>query len=211
MIKSNSTLCIENELIESIQNNQQNQADITKLYKLFTPFIKAVIIKTSFYPSEIDTEELSHVIFTKIFYQIDKFNTEKNPYPFIKTITRNFFIDLHRKNKNIIIESLETVQKSGPLFNSKSERFLEDNPEQIIVRKERHLELYKVLDSLERHNRELIEGFYFEEKSINELADENNISNNSVSVKLLRIRAQMKNIYEKMEKKCGEMPYFIAK
>ena len=101
MIKSNSTLCIENELIESIQNNQQNQADITKLYKLFTPFIKAVIIKTSFYPSEIDTEELSHVIFTKIFYQIDKFNTEKNPYPFIKTITRNFFIDLHRKNKNI--------------------------------------------------------------------------------------------------------------
>ena len=106
---------------------------------------------------------------------------------------------------------METVQKSGPLFNSKSERFLEDNPEQIIVRKERHLELYKVLDSLERHNRELIEGFYFEEKSINELADENNISNNSVSVKLLRIRAQMKNIYEKMEKKCGEMPYFIAK
>ena len=59
MINSNLYCCLENELIEAIQNNQDNQSAVSKLYILFVPFIKGVIIKTSFYPNEIDVDELA--------------------------------------------------------------------------------------------------------------------------------------------------------
>jgi RNA polymerase sigma-70 factor (ECF subfamily) len=185
----------ENKLISLIQNNQYTQRDVSKFFALLLPLIKIQVNKYGFNLRNVDVDELSNDIFVKVFYKLEQFNPEKgNVFSWAKTIAKNSITDLFRKQKASKCQSLDLMLENG--FNCEIKGDY-TTPETEIIRKEQRKELHSYLEKLTGINRELFFGFYFENKSISELAIEYAFTCNAVSVRLNRLRSHLKNAFEK--------------
>ncbi|MDR0745505.1 MAG: sigma-70 family RNA polymerase sigma factor [Mediterranea sp.] len=131
-----------------------------------------------------DTEELVQDIFLKAFRALDKFRGNSSFSTWLYRIAYNQAISAARKQKNEYSCMDENAIRHIP--DEEAEQFLclSDNEERI-------LQLAQAIDRLSVEEKALVTLFYYEDKTIDELAIILGLSQANVKVRLHRIRKKL--------------------
>jgi len=173
-----------------------NNRAVEKFYNLIFPFIKSSIRKLDFNFRINEIESLSHELFTKIYFKLPQYNPNRSIYSWVFTVIKNSLIDDSRKEKAQRFVPIEN-KSENPQNDALNQVFDQSSPspEDLMIRTERTNELNVLLGQLSEKNNVLVIGFYLEGKSLKELSKELNVSANSISIRLLRIKQTLRKIY----------------
>lgn len=175
-----------------------NQIAITKFYYQVIGIIKSIIRKSTYSLQTEVIDELAHDIFVdKVYYKLGKYNPQKSQgiVTYIHSIVKNHLIDLYRSSNKSNTQSLDLMFENNSFNFYTNNLRLHNSPEELMIKKQEQKKLNKILGQLSEYNRKILEGFYFENKSLRELAFENNTSVNSISIRLLRAKQKLKKLY----------------
>lgn len=133
-----------------------------------------------------DAEDATQEVFLKIYYSLPTYE-HKGLKTWMTRIAVNHAIDIQRKKRRRREELIdafgtgeELLFKKGPTLESKVER------------KEQRKLVHQKLEELPENYREVIVGFYIEEKSYQQMAEEQNVQKKTIETKLYRARQWMK-------------------
>jgi RNA polymerase sigma-70 factor (ECF subfamily) len=131
-----------------------------------------------------DTEELVQDIFLKAFHALDKFRGHSSFSTWLYRIAYNQAVSAARKQKNEYLYLDENVILHIP--DEEAEQFLclSDNEERI-------LKLSQAIGRLNAEEKALVTLFYYEDKTIDELAAILGLSQANVKVRLHRVRKKL--------------------
>ncbi len=179
----------DNELVNLVLN--QNVSANTELFCRYKSFIKGCLYNKGISP--IDSEDLSMVIFAKIFSKINTFDTQKGSLKsWISRIVNNTIIDYYRSNKNkyqTVYISLINNNENGYTFDFASTLSSDSD----IITKETMDLLYSAIQQLPTKYKSIIE-LLIDEKNNNEISKITGINANAIGVQKLRALKQLKEI-----------------
>jgi RNA polymerase sigma-70 factor, ECF subfamily len=180
------------EIKEAIQKAKQNdQKAFNYLLDMFWDDVYGFQLKRI--NNENDAEDITIQTFSKAF---DKIATFKDDYKFktwLITISKNIHIDLIRKEKKIISQSIST-DESDTIYQVLDES---PSPADKIITEQNLAKLLRDIKKLKPHYQEVINLRYFQELSYQEIANELNEPMNNVKVKLLRAKKLLAEIIQK--------------
>lgn len=142
--------------------------------------------------NENDAEDITIQAFSKAFDKIDTFDENYTFKTWLITISKNIHIDLIRKEKNKLSQTLS---------NDDDESFhqiLDESPsaEDKLITEQNLAKLLRDIKKLKPHYQEVINLRYFQELSYKEISQELNEPINNVKVKLLRAKKLLAEIIE---------------
>lgn len=179
----------DNELVGLVLN--QNASANTELFRRYNSFIKGYLYNKGVCP--IDSEDLSMVIFAKIFLKINSFDIQKGSLKsWISRIVNNTIIDYYRSNKNkyqTVYITLINNNEKGYAFDFASTLSSDSD----IITKETMDLVYLAIQKLPPKYKNLIE-LLIDEKNNNEISKITGIKANSIGVQKLRALKQLKEI-----------------
>lgn len=154
---------------------------IEEIVNDFSNYIYTIIRNSNLKITDEDIEELiGDVIFT-IWKNREKLDINKKAAPYIAGITKNLIKKKYRDMK--IFDNIEDYE----------DILIEDsNIERQFIENERNKEIMKHLDNLKEEDKKIFLLYYFNEKSINEIANEWKMSESKVKSKLFRARKKLK-------------------
>lgn len=140
--------------------------------------------------NENDAEDITIQAFSKAFDKIDTFDENYTFKTWLITISKNIHIDLIRKEKNKLSQTLS---------NDDDESFhqiLDESPsaEDKLITEQNLAKLLRDIKKLKPHYQEVINLRYFQELSYKEISQELNEPINNVKVKLLRAKKLLAEI-----------------
>jgi RNA polymerase sigma-70 factor (ECF subfamily) len=142
--------------------------------------------------NENDAEDITIQTFSKAFDKIDTFKEEYKFKTWLITISKNIHIDLLRKEKRIISQSISTNDDDA-MFQVLDES---PSPEDKIITEQNLAKLLRDIKKLKPHYQEVINLRYFQELSYREISNELNETINNVKVKLLRAKKLLSEIIQ---------------
>jgi len=147
----------------------------------FSNYIYTVIRNSNLKVSDEDIEELiSDVVFT-IWKNQDKLDINRKITPYIAGITNNLVKKKYRDTK--VFDNIEDYENN----------LIEDsNIELQFIENERNKGIMKQLDKLKKEDKTIFILYYFNEKSVNDIANELNMTESKVKSKLFRTRKKLK-------------------
>jgi RNA polymerase sigma-70 factor (ECF subfamily) len=140
--------------------------------------------------NENDAEDITIQAFSKAFDKIDTFDENYTFKTWLITISKNIHIDLIRKEKNKLSQSIS---------NDDDESFhqiLDESPsaEDKLITEQNLAKLLRDIKKLKPHYQEVINLRYFQELSYKDISQELNEPINNVKVKLLRAKKLLAEI-----------------
>lgn len=130
-----------------------------------------------------DAEELTQDVFLKAFQHLSSFKAESSFSTWLYSIAYNTAISAARKKK------FDTFAMDDALLANISEQqvdeALNNESEEMIIK------LNRAIDALHSDERALITLFYYEEKTMNEIAQILGMTENNAKVKLHRVRKKI--------------------
>ncbi|MEM6516650.1 MAG: sigma-70 family RNA polymerase sigma factor [Bacteroidota bacterium] len=169
-----------NEAIERAKKNEQ------PAYKFLLDFywndVYGFQLKRT--KNENDAEDITIQTFSKAFDKIDTYDAQYNFKTWLMTISKNLHIDLLRKRKSSITNTLSTNNED------KYHRIVDNSPspEDKLITEQNLAKLKRDIKKLKPHYQEVINLRYFHELSYNEISEKLNEPLNNVKVKLLRAK-----------------------
>ena len=154
----------------------------------FSNYIYTVIRNSNLKVSDEDIEELvSDVVFT-IWKNQGKLDINRKITPYIAGITNNLVKKKYRDTK--VFDNIEDYENN----------LIEDsNIELQFIENERNKGIMKQLDKLKKEDKTIFILYYFNEKSINDIANELNMTESKVKYKLFRTRKKLKKYLKEQE------------
>ena len=143
--------------------------------------------------NENDAEDITIQTFSKAFDKIETFNDEYKFKTWLIAISKNIHIDLLRKEKKIISQSIST-DDDETLYQVLDES---PTPEDKIITEQNLAKLLRDIKKLKPHYQEIINLRYFQELSYREISNELDEPINNVKVKLLRAKKLLAEIIQK--------------
>ena len=145
-----------------------------------------------FLPTTQDIEDIVQDVFVSAYRNIQSFDASQRFSPWIYRIAHNAFIDALKKNTRspFILMDFDTL-----LSHAVSDESVDKEREQ----KEMKIIIDKGLDQLSAKYREALILYYLEELSYKEIADVLQVPLGTVSARIKRAKAELKNIYQKTE------------
>lgn len=159
----------------------QNKLDIENIMKDFSNYVYTIIRKSYINLSNEDTEEIVLDVFFTVWKNQEKLCISKNMSAYIAGITKNLILKKYRNiklNENINDYEEQLIQTS--------------NIELYFIEKENTRNIIEEIKNLKEQDRLLFIQYYYEEKSIKEIADYYNMTQAKVKSKLFRIRKKLK-------------------
>jgi len=132
-----------------------------------------------------DAEELTQDVFLKVYEKIGSYRGDSAFATWLYRITYNQAISKTRKKK------YERPVEDETFFNHTESSTSDHDPE----KEKKFIAIEKALQMLTGQERILIEMYYYQEKSVEELAQISGLSESNVKVRLFRIR---KKIYDRI-------------
>jgi RNA polymerase sigma-70 factor (ECF subfamily) len=143
-----------------------------------------------------DADDLTMEAFSKAFNKLDQYTADFAFSTWLFKIATNNCIDhLRRTHKegNINPDSgPEHIEES--VINPAEIPSPGPGPDEALISKQQARRLRQIVKTLKPHYRDLVEKFYFEEKSVEEISGMLNIPENTVKVRLFRARELLYNI-----------------
>lgn len=170
---------------------EQNTFANTELFCRYKSLIKSILYNKGV--NQTDSEDLSMVIFAKIFSKINTFDIEKGSLKsWISRIVNNTIIDYYRSNKN----KYQTVYIS--LINNNENKYTFDfastlSTDSEIITKETLELLYSAIQQLPSKYKNIVE-LLIEDKNNHEISKITGINANAIGVQKLRALKQLKEI-----------------
>lgn len=172
----------ENLLIEKAK--QGHEESFSKLIDIYKNYIFAIIL--NFIKDYHEVENVAQEVSLQIYVSLPTYDQD-NFKGWIGRIATNKSIDWLRKKKaKFKDESLEDDKLEILSADQK------DNPEILLVEKEKQKELQIALNSIPEIYRIALKKFYFEDKSYEEIANEEDVSTKTVASRLYRAKILLK-------------------
>ncbi len=166
----------ENQLIEKAKEG--NEDSFSKLIDIYKNYIFAIIL--NFIKDYNEVENVAQEVCLQIYVSLPNYQ-QQNFKAWIGRIATNKSIDWLRRKK--------AKFKDEALGDNVLERLYQDqkdSPEILLVEKERREELNSVLHSIPDIYRITLEKFYFQDKSYEAIADEEEVSVKTIASRLYR-------------------------
>jgi RNA polymerase sigma-70 factor (ECF subfamily) len=161
------------------------QAAFTELMDRYREPVRLFLIR--FVQNLDDAEDLTNLSFEKAFRNLPNFKPEKAFTTWLFTIAKHTAFDFN-KRRTLPTQSMQ-LHSSDP---NKVREFpildQEPNPEQNLIRNQKHAEIRALVSDLKPDFKLVIELFYFEELSIEEIAEKTNKPTGTVKANLSRAR-----------------------
>lgn len=167
---------------KSIEGNEKAFANIVNNYK---NYIFAIIL--NFIKDYGEAENVAQEVFLQIYTSLPTYDNE-NFKAWISKIAANKSIDWIRRKKTRFRE--EAVENTAELIDTTASDI--NNPEVFIVDKERKEVLVRALNNIPEIYRVVIEKFYFQEKSYEIIAREEDVSIKTIASRLYRAKILLK-------------------
>jgi RNA polymerase sigma factor (sigma-70 family) len=134
-----------------------------------------------------DSDDLTVKIFTKVLDKIGQYNPLQNFKPWLYKIAQNTIIDFYR------LQNLSTSSFDEDLHNNQ----LEKSPEELMICQEEYQALLQNIKALDAKYQEIIQLRFFEEKSIQEISNNLNISPSNTKVRIMRAKQILADLIHK--------------
>lgn len=139
--------------------------------------------------NENDAEDITIQSFSRAFDKIDTYNEDYSFKTWLISISKNLHIDLVRKRKSSISETVNNVEDHIHEIVDES-----PSPEDNLIKKQNLANLLIQIKKLKPHYQKVIHLRYFQEMSYKEMAMELDESINNIKVKLLRAKKLLAEI-----------------
>lgn len=143
--------------------------------------------------NENDAEDITIQTFSKAFDKITTYNETYEFKTWLITISKNIHIDLIRKRKTSIHNSV--THKKSDDFNDIIDE--SPSPEDKLITEQNLAKLLRDIKKLKPHYQEIINLRYFQELSYKEISEELKEPINNVKIKLLRAKKLLAEIITK--------------
>jgi len=167
---------------ESIEGSEKAFANIVNNYK---NYVFAIIL--NFIKDYGEAENVAQEVFLQIYTSLPTYDND-NFKAWISKIAANKSIDWIRRKKTKFRE--EAVENTMDLIDSTASD--KNNPEISIVDKERKEVLTRALNNMPEIYRVVIEKFYFQEKSYEMIAKEEDVPIKTIASRLYRAKILLK-------------------
>lgn len=172
----------EEQLIEKAACG--DELSFAKLVDKYKNYVFAIIL--NFIKDNQEAENIAQEVYLQIYVSLPKYD-QKNFKGWIGRIATNKSIDLLRKKKARVKEEVLEETSIGRLEFDQG-----DNPENILVEKEKLEELRRYLDNIPEIYKITLEKYYFQEKSYELIAKEDDVTIKTVASRLYRAKILLK-------------------
>lgn len=160
----------------------ENKLDIEKVVKDFSNYVQT-IIRNSYISSSEDAEEIALDVFFTLWKNQEKLDINKNMSAYIMGIT-----------KNLIKKKYRNIKQSENIDNYEEKLVSSSNIELCFIEKESQSNILNEVEKFKKIDKEIFLKYYYEEKSILEIAEFYGISESKVKSRLFRIRKKLKKL-----------------
>ena len=174
---------MEDERILIERAKEGNEEAFSDLIGIYKNYIFAIIL--NFIKDYDEVENIAQEVCLQLYVSLPKYD-QQNFKAWLGRIATNKSIDWLRKKK---AKYKDEVLDEANLDRNIIEK---ENPESLMLEKERRERLNKVLNSMPDIYRLTLEKFYFEEKSYDEIAVEDGVSSKTVASRLYRAKKLLK-------------------
>lgn len=157
-----------------------DEDSFNQIIELYKNYVFAIIL--NFIKDYGEVENVAQEVFLQIYISLPNYDND-NFKGWISRITSNKSIDWIRRKKSKFKE--ETLEITEVLVDS-SESDSVETPEQLLIKKEDSEELVDILNSIPDIYKEVLEKFYFEEMTYEEIAKEENVAVKTIASRLYR-------------------------
>ncbi len=137
-----------------------------------------------------DTEDIVQETFIRVYLNLNTYDENQKFSTWVYRICRNACIDLLRKRKNTV--SLDSELEDGTTYYHKLP-IVEDSPEFMAIQSEVKEQIHKALEKLPEKYHTVIQLYYFEELSLQEISDTLCIPITTVKTRIHRGRELLKS------------------
>ncbi|MFE4351725.1 sigma-70 family RNA polymerase sigma factor [Peribacillus butanolivorans] len=168
------------ELVEKVRGGNDHA------FRILIETYKETIFRTvySVLRNQKDAEDATQEVFIKIYTSLPQYKNQGFK-TWITRIAVNHAIDLKRKRERQKEESHEVQPSEAHLG-------LSDDVEAVFFRNEKRKQVFRKLNDLPEGYRDVVYGYYIQEKTFQQIAEEQQIQVKSVEVKLYRARNWMR-------------------
>lgn len=185
----------EEALVLAAQNGDTNAFE--KLYQLYYDKIYALIMMTV--KNSADTEDILQLTFIKAWQNIGKLNDPRAFNTWLQRIALNESKSMLRKKRPDL--SVDDEGENGELLQIESDLLL---PQEYAERDDLALRLRRIIEELSVVQRDTILLYYYNEMSVEEIAQIMDCSEGTVKSRLFLARKAIKTEIEEKERKSGE-------
>lgn len=165
---------------------ENNKLNIEKVMSDFTPYLYTIIKNKNSNLTDEDLEEIISDVFLIVWKNQKKLDWNKEMSPYLGAITNNLFCKKIRKTG----ETVDINNYIDTLYDIKS---IEQNAG---AEQQNHL-IIKELNKMKQEDKIIFMSYYYNSKSMKEIANSLTISEEKVKSRLFRIRKKLKKILEK--------------
>lgn len=188
----------EEALVLAAQKGDTNAFE--KLYQLYYDKIYALIMMTV--KNSSDAEDILQLTFVKAWKNISKLSDPKAFNTWLQRIALNESNSMLRKKRPVL--SVDDEGENGELLQLESDLLL---PQEYAERDDLSARLRKIIEELSVVQRDTILLFYYNDLSIEEIAQIMDCSEGTVKSRLFLARKAIKTEIEELERKSGEKFY----
>lgn len=175
---------METEILLIKKAKSGHEDSFSQLIDIYKSYIFAIIL--NFIKDYSEVENVAQEVCLQIYVSLPTYD-QQNFKGWIGRIATNKSIDWLRKKKAKFNDELleEGVLEILPIEQK-------DNPETLLIEKEKKEELLKALDSIPEIYSDTLKKFYFEEKSYEIIAKEENVTTKTIASRLYRAKILLK-------------------
>lgn len=159
----------------------QNKLKIEEIIKDFSNYVYTIIRKSYINLPNEDIEEILLDVFFTVWHNQDKLDINKSMSAYIGGIT-----------KNLIKKKYRNIKKTDNIYEYENQLIDLSNIEMLFVEDEKRKIMFNQIEKLKKEDKEVFIKYYYEEKSISEIAKIYNMSESRIKSKLFRIRKKLK-------------------
>lgn len=165
---------------------QDNQLNIEKVIINYTPYIYTIIKNKNANLSKEDIEEIVSDVFLAIWKNQSRLDINKEISTYLVGIAKNLYNKKIRNKKN----SIDINDYNNNLFDTESIDIKIEN-------KEKENLIFMLLNNMKQEDKDIFILYYYNAKSIKDIANILNITENKIKSRLFRIRRKIKKGLEK--------------
>ena len=165
---------------------QDNQLNIEKVIINYTPYIYTIIKNKNSNLSNEDIEEIVSDVFLAVWKNQSRLDINKEISTYLVGIAKNLYNKKIRNKKNII--NIENYKNN--LFDTESIDIKIENTEKENL-------IFMLVNNMKQEDKDIFILYYYNAKSIKDIANILNITENKIKSRLFRIRRKIKRGLEK--------------